>query len=214
MSEKSIEELVVALRDHGPSRELDREVWAACSATEDDETVPPLTFSIDAAVAFAERVMPGWSWRAAKCHVSDDAWLIPDFLDPVDGERLRAAYRQDVDWTDLTDVDLRPSGRVATAICMSLLLALEASRAQEYQVRTEQSAVSAPDAHVAPRDEMIVVPKSMMRDLYDFFHETWEGTGKIDEPGSFGEELHQWREKVFDALKLARYRKIDQEEKP
>jgi hypothetical protein len=215
MSETSLHSLIEALRSVGPSRELDYEVWAACGLAGDhDETVPALTFSLDAAVSLSKRVMPGWSWRAAECHVSDDAWLIPDFLDPEEGERLRAAYRQDIDWTDLTDVDLRPSGRPAVALCMSVLLALEASRKGEYRGLLEQVAPLSADQVVRRRDEMVVVPKSMLTELCGFFHETSEGDGWIDEARSFGEELLHWRERIQHALNMARYRKVGQEDKP
>lgn len=194
-----------------PGLELDGEVWRAAGLGAHDDEVPPITSSLDAAVSFAERVLPGWSWRTMKCHVSDDAWLIPDFLDPTEGERLRETWRQDVDWADLTDVDLRPSGRPAIALCISVLLALRASRDPDLMVDIAQSdKTPAP----APRDEMVVVPKSLLDDLYKFFHETWTGTGQLTEPGSFSGETLQWREKVHDALKMARFRKIGQEQKP
>lgn len=93
----------------------------------------PYTSKIDAARGLLDRVLPGWSYRVARCAVSDDAWVIPDFNCPIHGERLRAELRQDIDWSDLTDVDLRPSGREATALCISILKALEIINAKSHQ---------------------------------------------------------------------------------
>lgn len=81
------------------------------------------TASIDTAVLFCNRVLPGWAWRVATCCVSDDAWVFPDFNCPVHGERLKAEFNQDLDWTDATDVDLRPPGRPAIALIISVLKA-------------------------------------------------------------------------------------------
>lgn len=88
-----------------------------------------ITGSIDAAVALVKRVLPGWGYRVATCSVSDDAWVFPDFNCPTHGERLRREFRQDVDWTEITDVDLRPSGREPIALILSMLFALEALHA-------------------------------------------------------------------------------------
>lgn len=203
--------LIEKLYASTPSPELDIEIWRAAGVTVDPYEAPPISASLDAAVSFAERVLPGWSWRAMKCHVSDDAWLIPDFLDPTEGERLRRTWRQDVDWTDFTDVDLRPSGRPALALCISVLLALEASLDTELMVAAEQSGKP---ILPASRDEMVVVPKSMLHDLYEFFHETGTGTGELTEPGSFGEETLRWRERIHNEIKMARFRKTGQEQKP
>lgn len=89
------------------------------------------TASLDATVALCERVLPGWTWRVATCHVSDDAWVIPDFNHPIHGERLMREFGQvegdpTTYWQEITDVDLRPSGRPAIALLIALLRALEA----------------------------------------------------------------------------------------
>lgn len=89
------------------------------------DDVPAYTESLDAAVALVERVLPGWSWRVATCCVSDDAWVQPDFNCPVHGERLKREFREDIDWVELTDVDLRPSGRPAIALVIAALRALQ-----------------------------------------------------------------------------------------
>jgi hypothetical protein len=82
--------------------------------------------SIDDAVAMVEHCLPGWGWRVAACSVSDDAWLFPDFNCPKHGARLRQELIEDVDWVELTDVDLRPPGHPGGALLQSLLKALGA----------------------------------------------------------------------------------------
>jgi hypothetical protein len=81
------------------------------------------TASIDTAVMFCNFVLPGWAWRVATCSVSDDAWVFPDFNSPDHGERLQREFDPALDWSDLTDVDLRPSGRPAIALIISVLKA-------------------------------------------------------------------------------------------
>lgn len=92
------------------------------------------TSSVDAAIALAEKVLPGWAWRVATCSVSDDAWVLPDFNCPVHGERLKREVPIDIDWADFTDVDLRPPGRPAIALCISILTAVEALKAKQMGV--------------------------------------------------------------------------------
>jgi hypothetical protein len=89
------------------------------------------TASLDAAVALVKRVLPGWGYRVATCCVSDDAWLFPDYNDPTHGERLKREVSEDVDWIEVTDIDLRPPGREPIALVLSLLAALSALPAQE-----------------------------------------------------------------------------------
>lgn len=84
----------------------------------------PVTASLDAAVALVEKMLLGWGWRVATCCVSDDAWVFPDFNSPEHGERLRREFREDINWVALTDVDLRPPGRPAIALLISMFRAL------------------------------------------------------------------------------------------
>lgn len=89
----------------------------------------PYTTSLDAAIALCERLLPGWCWKVGTCHVSDDAWVCPDWNDPVHGERLKAELGEPEfgAWKDVGfDVDLRPSGRVPVALCIAILKALRA----------------------------------------------------------------------------------------
>lgn len=195
-----LQELIEKLRSaKGPSRELDFAVCEACGSTNPDESAPPVTFSLEAAISLARDTLPGWSWRVAQCHVSDDAWIIPDFLNPVNGERLRDTLSQDIDWTDLTDVDRRPSGFEALALCISILLGLQAMRDERYSASESNPLPSSPaGTNPADRreDEVVAVPRSTLTELYLFFHETWKGTGGVSGPGSFGEELLKWRERI------------------
>lgn len=42
--------------------------------------------------------------------------------------------------------------------------------------------------------EMVAVPRSVIADLYRFFHQAWEGQGRITEEGSHGKDLLEWRQ--------------------
>ena len=83
------------------SRELDREVWIACGQTEKwggpvnhpGKGVwegPHVSFSLDAALALAERVLPGWGWSAGQGH-GEKAYARLDTLDGCDFEEAYAA---------------------------------------------------------------------------------------------------------------------------
>ncbi len=85
------------------------------------------TASIDTARSLLFRAMPGFSYRIGECSVSDDAWVIPDFNDPQYGAKLQKVFpdeckRDPVEWMG-TDVDQRPRGRPAIALCLSIMLA-------------------------------------------------------------------------------------------
>jgi hypothetical protein len=99
---------------------------------------PYYTGSIDAAVALCERVLPGWAWKVGTCCVSDDAWVCPDHNSPEHGERLKREFPLPVERypetnargsTSLTwgpydegfDIDRRPPGNVALALCQAIL---------------------------------------------------------------------------------------------
>lgn len=88
---------------------------------------PDPTASVDAAIQMVEEVLPGWFWRVASCSVSDDAWVSPDFNHPVLGEHLQSQYPiiNGIEWTDITDIDLRPAGRPALALTMAVINALD-----------------------------------------------------------------------------------------
>lgn len=92
---------------------------------------PAVTSSIDAAIDLTQKVLPGWAWKVGTCCVSDDAWVTPDFNSPIHGERLKrespALKAGDMFDTGF-DVDLRPSGRPAIALCIAVLTALKAKQ--------------------------------------------------------------------------------------
>jgi hypothetical protein len=82
--------------------------------------------SLDHARELFREAFPGWLYRVMECSVSDDAWVTPDFNHPEHGAELQKQFPDalidPVEWFG-TDVDLRPSGRPALALCISMLLA-------------------------------------------------------------------------------------------
>lgn len=46
--------------------------------------------------------------------------------------------------------------------------------------------------------EMVAVPRSVIADLYRFFHQAWEGQGRVTEEGSHGKDLLDWRQVMSD----------------
>ena len=81
-----------------------------------------------ATVLMVQNALPGWVWRLCDCHLSSEALLMPDWNDPVHGDRLRAELGEPVHGTWLDhgiDIELRPAGRVPQALCIALLTALE-----------------------------------------------------------------------------------------
>lgn len=95
---------------------------------------PSFTTSLDAAIALVTRLLPGWAWKVGTCCVSDDAWIVPDFNHPVHGDRLKEQFghiQSGSIWDTGIDIDLRPSGRPAIALCIALLTALKALEAKD-----------------------------------------------------------------------------------
>lgn len=100
--------------------------------------------SIDASLALVELALPGWCWRVGTCHVSDDAWLCPDWNDPEHGQRLRDEFGGPVHgtiWDHGVDIDRRPPGNPTLAVLEALLTAL---------LEIEERA-ALPDHHQEPR---------------------------------------------------------------
>ena len=127
----------------GPSREID---WAIVEVIGKAEfylryakqplaykgLVPLYTRSIDAITALIERELPGWAWKMGTCSVSDDAWIVPDFNCPVHGARLAdeiGPYDPRSIWDHGIDIDRRPPGNVALALCEAFCRAM-AERAE------------------------------------------------------------------------------------
>lgn len=133
------------------SRELDGDIWLATDpeaaqgvmtsgvafgdrtwSAEDDRKMcldrlrrnaPRFTTSLDAAVTL---VPPGFAWKVGTCHVSDDAWVVPDLNCPVHGQRLRKQFeplQRGSIWDMGIDIDQRPAGRPAIALCIAALTA-------------------------------------------------------------------------------------------
>lgn len=121
----------------GPDRELDADIFCAVNPgysvyLAEDGTwecmksgeygplvAPHYTSSIDAALTL---VPDGWAWRIGYCSVSDDAWVVPDFNSPIHGQRMKEQY-DEATWHEGIDIDQRPSGRVAIALCIAALKA-------------------------------------------------------------------------------------------
>lgn len=85
--------------------------------------------STDAAVAFVQSTLPGWGWMFGECHLSSDARVFPDFNSPTYGKRLAREFPQlieGVEWSEFTDIDLRPAGNPARALLIAALTALVA----------------------------------------------------------------------------------------
>jgi hypothetical protein len=129
----------------GPDRELDAMIAVSSCASNDPGTfstgpysflrMPSYTASIEACVSLIETELPGWMWKCGTCHVSDDAWVCPNFVDPVHGERLReeldyANMKAGDDWDVGFDVDRRPPGNVPLALLEAFFMAKAALHSQ------------------------------------------------------------------------------------
>ena len=122
-----------------PLIELDRQISGLLEAGLVNIIEPPrYTSSIDAAVALCARVLPGWGLSVCRCCVSDDARVWPDYNCPEHGERLKREFPLPAERypetnargaTELTwgpfdegfDIDRRPPGNVALALCQAIL---------------------------------------------------------------------------------------------
>lgn len=83
--------------------------------------------SLDEAVELHQAVLPGWLYRVGSCHLSDDAFVAPDFNCPKHGERLRREIPPLIngqEWSEYTDIDQRPAGFLPRALLHATLVAL------------------------------------------------------------------------------------------
>ncbi|KAB2680372.1 hypothetical protein [Brucella pseudintermedia] len=90
--------------------EVDGELWT--------EKTPKLTASVDATIALAERVLPGWKWRVGRTELFPNGWAYVHKYDPSNCDRKDEAACAD--------------GRAANpaiALLIALLRAKEASNA-------------------------------------------------------------------------------------
>lgn len=88
-----------------------------------------ITCSRDGISEVIERVLPGWAYKMGTCSVSDDAWLCPDLNDPVHGPRLMQQFgpvEKGSIWDEGFDIDRRPSGNMALAMCEAFCRAMAA----------------------------------------------------------------------------------------
>lgn len=96
--------------------------------------IPRYSTSLDAVIDLIEQQLPGWSWRACQCSVTDDAWLMPDFGHPDHGAAFQARWPdcrdplEDGPGLDISTVP-QPRGAMAMLACLiEVLDALETSR--------------------------------------------------------------------------------------
>lgn len=95
--------------------------------------VPAYTTSIDAVVGLVKDVMPGWIWRLCECHVSDDAWLMPDENHPQHGEEIKGLWpdmRDPLEDGPGLDTSFAPAGRPALAMLAVLIEVIDALEAE------------------------------------------------------------------------------------
>jgi hypothetical protein len=107
----------------GPSEELSRVICVALDA----EDCGHVTGSLDAAARLVERTLPGWWWKVGTCHLSDDACVGPDYNNPTNGRELlgRFAHAEKTieQFNSGFDLDSRPAGNLALALCNSVVWA-------------------------------------------------------------------------------------------
>ena len=118
-------ELAQRLATEQPSPILDYLIAEKLGFSRPNQPDPPVTSSIDAArLHIVKYIFPGWMVRIAECCVSDDASLMPDYNDPLHGKRLQEQY-EIAFWEQCpVDVDRRPSGQPAMALCQAAFEAL------------------------------------------------------------------------------------------
>ena len=120
-------EIEVAVRRIEAARSgLAEEYWANWQASPDGTVYDPhtryssnpFTASVDAAIALAERVLPGWKWRVGRTELFPNGWAYVHKYDPSNCDRKDEAACAD--------------GRAANpaiALLIALLRAKEASNA-------------------------------------------------------------------------------------
>lgn len=111
----------------GPAPDLDEEFHLVCGIP---WTGRPVTASVDDMVSIINETLPGWAWKVGTCCVSDDAWICPDHNHPIHGERLKAEFPpvSGSIWDCGVDIDLRPPGRTAIALCIAYCYVIRAIR--------------------------------------------------------------------------------------
>jgi hypothetical protein len=126
----------------GPSLVLDGEIWCAVNgytfvmwdgagcvyrratdggiSHEQASRIRPFSASLDAALALAERVLPGWWWTAGRCGLTCHASVGPDskFIGEPDLSKFDSGFHADVP---------NPS-TPAIALCIAILRAQSEAR--------------------------------------------------------------------------------------
>ncbi|NTF18209.1 hypothetical protein G6L37_07300 [Agrobacterium rubi] len=88
---------------------------------------------------------------------------------------------------------------------------------QNWQWAGSKWGLTSPGAIVAWRPyakldgDIVAVPRQVVADLYQFFHQAWEGTGRITSEGSHGKDLLDWREIISGYHRRAQTRKAADE---
>ena len=139
-----LQELLARVENaEGPDVHLDRDIYefvlkGRSERVEWDVVAGDYTKSIDAAVSLCERVLSGWWWKVGTCCVSDDACVAPDYNSPEHGERLKLEFPLPTEryprpgtsgaspttwgpYDEGFDIDRRPPGNVALALCQAIL---------------------------------------------------------------------------------------------
>ena len=93
---------------------LDREIWVALEFDGNRSPVdaPEYTTSLDAALALAERVLPGWGWVLSTGARDQPAW-VQAYPEPVDEDVCRDAVA---------------SASLPLALCIAILKATDTGR--------------------------------------------------------------------------------------
>lgn len=104
---------------------LAEEHWANWQASPDGTVYDPhtrysskpFTASVDAAIALAERVLPGWKWRVGRTELFPNGWAYVHKYDPSNCDRTDEAACAD-----------GKAANPATALCIALLRSKEANQ--------------------------------------------------------------------------------------
>jgi hypothetical protein len=91
---------------------------------DDGLPVPAYSSSIDAAVSLCTSLLPGWGWRAASNHRSDEVEIKPEFDDPEYGSALKAKFSSAESNPELA-LSLSPPGRPALGLLACVLAVMD-----------------------------------------------------------------------------------------